>query len=228
MRNSIPVLIIVFAIASLTSCNKDPDQSGCTDPHSINYDASALRDDNSCAYNNKEQVIWRNGKRGGWNDDLQQGAFRMDICTGDIHETTNQKDSTTVETALYFGTGGGYAHKSYFSLINEQNARDFAEGSLRMGVRITEGSAPDYVRLYIGGKILQGEGCEPHRRSDFVEISTHSFNDSLFTPVNIPIRDFDQIRMAHVNVVCGIQFEGERSTGFEVDEIRWVANKLDD
>lgn len=227
MRNYIPTLLIVFALASLTSCNKDPDQSGCTDPHSVNYDPSALRDDNSCAYNDKEQVIWRNGKRGGWNGNLQEGAFRLEACTGVIHETSNQKDSTTVESALYFGTGGGHEHKSYFSLINERNARDFAEGSLRMGVRIIDGSAPEYIRLYIGGKILQSESCGSHRRSDFVEISTHSFNDSTFTPVNIPIRHFDQIRMAHVNVVCGIQFESERSSGFEVDEIRWVANKLD-
>ena len=228
MKNSIPALLIVFALASLTSCNKDPDQSGCTDPHSINYDASALRDDNSCTYNDKEQVIWKKGMRGGWNGDLQEGAFRLESCAGDIHQTTSQKDSTTVESTLYFGTGGGHEHKSYFSLINERNARDFAEGSLRMGIRIIEGSAPEYIRLYIGGKILQDESCEPHRRSDFVEISTHSFNDSIFTPVNIPIRHFDQIRMAHVNVVCGIQFEAGRSSGFEVDEIRWVANKLDD
>ena len=227
MKNSIPAVLIVFALASLTSCNKDPDQSGCTDPHSINYDPAALRSDNSCEYNDAEQVIWRNGKRGGWNNDLQQGAFRMESCAGDINETTNQKDSATVESTLYFGTGGGYEHKSYFSLINERNARDFAEGSLRMGIRIIEGSAPDYIRLYIGGKILQSEGCNPHRRSDFVEISTHSFNDSLFTTVNIPIRSFDKIQMAHVNVVCGFQFEGERSMGFEVNEIRWVANKLD-
>jgi|SRR5690554_1464777 len=228
MKNSIPIVLIALALTSLTSCNKDPEQTGCTDPQSINYDPSALIDDHSCLYNDKEQVIWRNGMRGGWNADFQEGAFRLETCVGDIHEVTVEKDSASVEKTLFFGTAGGYAHKSYFTLLNERDARDFAEGSMRMGIRIIEGSAPEYIRLYIGGKILEEESCNPHRRSDFVEISTHSFNDSLFTPVNIPIRHFDKIMMAHVNVVWGIQFEAGRSSGIEVNEIRWVANKLDD
>lgn len=216
-------------ILGLYSCDKDPEQTGCTDQYAVNYDPSALKDDESCEFNDAEQLIWTDGMRGGWNGDLQEGAFRMDVCAGEMMEISIELDSATVEKSLYLGTGGGTEHQSYFSVINEQNARDFAEGSLRMGVRISEAEsgAPEYIRLYIGGKILQSESCEPHRRSDFVEISTHSFNDSLYTEVNIPIRHFDEIMMAHVNVLCGIQFEGERSTGIEIDEIRWVANKLD-
>jgi len=220
--------LITAGIFVLVSCDKDPEQVGCTDPYSVNYDPSALKDDGTCIYNDKEQLIWANGMRGGWNGDLLQGAFKLNICAGESHEEVQEVDSATVESSLYLGTGGGLEHKSYFSLINEQNARDFAEGSLRMGLRISdaEGGAPEYIRFYIGGKILQTEECNPHRRSDFVEISTHSLNDSIYTDVNIPIRDFDKIMMAHVNVVCGIQFEGERSTGIEVDDIRWVANNL--
>lgn len=223
------LLFVFAAISALISCDKDPEQVGCTDQYAVNYDPSALKDDGTCVFNDKEQLIYTNGIRGGWNGDLIQGAFKMDVCAGESHELSQQKDSVTVEKTLYLGTGGGTEHKSYFSLINEQNARDFAEGSLRMGIRVsdTDDGSPEFIRLYIGGKILQTEECNPHRRSDFVEISTHSFNDSTYTNINIPIRDFDKIMMAHVNVVCGIQFEGARSTGVEVDNIRWVANKLD-
>lgn len=229
MKYLLKILVISTGVFVLYSCDKDPEQVGCTYQYAVNYDPSALKDDGTCVFNDKEQLIWANGRRGGWNGDLLQGAFKMDVCAGESLELSQQKDSATVEKSLYLGTGGGGEHKSYFSLINEQNARDFAEGSLRMGIRIsdTDGGSPEYIRLYIGGKILQTEECIPHRRSDFVEISTHSFNDSTYTNVNIPIRDFDKIMMAQVNVVCGIQFEAERSTGIEVDDIRWVANKLD-
>jgi len=229
MNYSLRIFTLCIPILVLLSCDKDPEQTGCTDQYAVNYDPGALKEDGSCIYNDAEQIIWSEGMRGGWNGDLLQGAFRMDVCSGEITEIVQELDSVTVEQSLYLGTGGDTQHKSYFSVINEQNARDFAEGSLRMGIRVSETktSAPEFIRLYIGGKILQTESCEPHRRSDFVEISTHSFNDSIYTPVNISLRDFDQIMMAHVNVVCGIQFEGERSTGIEVNEIRWVANKLD-
>lgn len=229
MNYFLRILLIPAGLLTLISCDKDPAQVGCTDQHAVNYDPSALKDDGTCTFNDKEQLIWANGMRGGWNGDLLQGAFRLDLCAGEVNEISQQKDSSIVEKTLYLGTGGGFEHKSYFSLINERNGQDFAEGSLRMGIRVsdTEDGSPEYIRLYIGGKILQIEECNPHRRSDFVEISTHSFNDSTYTNVNIPIRNFDKIMMAHVNVVCGIQFEGERSTGIEVDNIRWVANKLD-
>lgn len=223
-------LLIALAGFALIACDKDPEQNGCTDPHAINYDPGALREDGSCTYNQDEQVIWADGMRGGWNGDLQEGAFRMELCAGEIADIEIPKDSIEMERYLYLGTGGGRDLQTYFKLLNEQDARDFAEGSLRMGIRLpdTINGSPEYIRLYIGGKILEDEACSPHRRSSFVEISTHSFNDSTFTQVNIPIRHFEQIRMAHVNVVCGIQFEGERSTGIEIDKIRWVANKLKD
>lgn len=217
-------LVLCIAVA----CDKDPEQSGCTDQYAVNYDPGALKDDGSCEFNQSEQIIWSNGMRGGWNGDLQEGAFRLELCAGDQKESIQKQDSITTTRNLYLGTGGGTELKAFFSLINEQDARDFAEGSLRMGIRLPDSTigSPDYIRLYIGGKIPEGQDCSPHRRSEFVEISTHSFNDSTFTEVNIPIRHFAQIRMAHVNVVCGLQFEGDRSTGIVIDKIRWVANKL--
>lgn len=229
MNYMLKLFLISACTLSLISCDKDPEQVGCTDQYAANYDPSALESNGTCIYNDSEQLIWANGTRGGWNGDLLQGAFRLELCTGEMNELSEAKDSVTVIKSLYLGTGGGVEHKSYFSLINEQNGRDFAEGSLRLGIRVADtiAGAPEYIRMYIGGKILQTEECNPHGRSDFVEISTHSFNDSTYTDINIPIRDFDKIMMAHVNVVCGIQFEGERSTGIEVDNIRWVANKLD-
>lgn len=275
-----PVFILLFAAFVWTSCDKDPRQIGCTDPEAVNYDPSAIRSDDSCIYNDDEQMIWRNGMRGGWNNDLQEGAFRLEVCMGEVYERSNEEESDTTEvdpegngkdsglddtdpddtdaedtdpvdsdgedgdsetedtetttteavptTTLYFGTGNDEVHKSYFSLINERNGRDFAEGRLRMGIRTVGDDTPEYIQLYINGKIIDESECNPHRRSDFVEISTHSFNDSTFTEVNIPIRNFDKIQMAHVEVACGIRFVGPRGSGFEVNEIRWVANKQRD
>lgn len=219
-----------FLAFGFASCNKESDRKGCTDPTSANYDPRAIEDDSSCIYNDDEQSIWKDGERGGWNNDLVEAAFRMEVCAGEVNELEEVVDSATVNKTLYLGTGGGTSHLSYFSLINERNAQDFREGSFRMDVRVadTDGASPEFVKLFISGKLWQDENCLPFRRSEYVEISTHSFNDSTFTTVNVPILNFSQIMLAHVDVVCGIEFEGERSTGMEVNNIRWVANKLED
>ena len=219
----------IFALLLLTSCNKDPKQEGCTDPIAVNYDASALKDDGSCQFNQAEQIIWQAGFPGAWNGDLVEGAYSLNICEGVSEVMEEARDSATVVETLYLGTGGGFTHRSYFTLINEQDARDFAEGSLQFDARVTdtEDGSPDFIKLFISGKIADNGNCEPYRRSEYVQISTHSFNDSTFTPVNITIREFEQIMMARVQVVCGMEFEGERSTGIEIDNLRWVANDLD-
>lgn len=223
------VFLPIFAIVLLTSCNKDPKQEGCTDPHAVNYDASALKDDGTCQFNQAEQIIWQAGFPGGWNADLIEGAYSLNVCEGvtDVMEET--RDSASVVETLYLGTGADFSHRSYFTLINEQDARDFAEGSLRFDARVTDtdDGSPDFIKIFISGKIAADGGCEPYRRSEYVEISTQSFNDSTFTPVNITIREFEKIMMARVRVVCGMEFEGERNTGIEIDNLRWVANFLD-
>jgi hypothetical protein len=216
---------LLFISALLLSCNKDSDQTGCTDPIAVNYDASALREDGSCQYNQAQQVIWSDGVRGGWNENLTEGAFRLEVCRGEVLELEQEVDSVTTAQSLFFSTGGAESHLSYFTLINEQDARDFVEGTLRFDCRIQEGAAPDFVQLFISGKLPSAGDCPQHMRSDFVEISTHSFNDSLFTTVAIPIRNFDKLLMSRVQVVCGFQFEADRNMGIEVDHIRWVANR---
>lgn len=216
-------VLIVFSLA-LMNCNKDPDQSGCTDPMAVNYNPAALRSDNSCKYNDAKQIIWQNGMRGGWNNDLQQGAFKLETCAGEVREVIYEADSAYAQHVLYFGTDNENEHKSVFSVINVQNGRDFAEGSLRMGVRFPGEGHPEYMRLYINGKIPDRAICTSHKRSEFIEISTHGFNDSTFTEVNIPMRNFAKIQMGNIHVVCGIEFEGDRNSGIEVDEIKWVAH----
>ena len=219
----------IFAILLLASCNKDPKQEGCTDPIAVNYDASALKDDGSCQFNRAEQIIWQAGMTGGWNGDLVEGAYSLNVCEGISEVMEEPVDSATVLETLYLGTGGGFSHRSFFTLINEHDARDFAEGSLQFDAKVTdtEQGSPDFIKLFISGKITDDGPCEPYRRSEYVEISTQSFNDSIFTPVNITIREFEKIMMARVEVVCGVEFEGERSTGIEIDNLRWVANNLD-
>lgn len=227
MKIKASLIIGVIGGFAFASCDKDPDQVGCTDPIAANYDPAALKDDATCSYNDAEQMIWKDGIRGGWNGDLQEGAFRLEVCEGESYQITSIRDSSELKS-LYFGTGGGFSHQSYFTLINERNARDFAEGTMRMDVRLTDltDGSPDYIKLFISGKNWQYPQCEPYRRSDYVEISTHSFNDSTFTEISIPMRHFTDIMMARVQVVCGMSFTGERSTGIEVNNVRWVANRL--
>jgi hypothetical protein len=222
LNSCIPILLSVILLAS---CNKDPDQTGCTDPHALNYDPSALKDDGKCEFNRSEQIIWANGATGGWNEDLVEGAYSLNVCEGINDVMTEERDSVTTIETLYLGTGGGFSHRSYFTLINEYDARDFAEGSLRFDARVSSDDAgsPDFIKLFISGKIAESGSCEPYRRSEYVEISTQSFNDSTFTPVNVTIREFEQIMMARVQVVCGMEFEGDRNTGIEIDNLRWVA-----
>jgi hypothetical protein len=228
MTRATSAAILLMAIV-FSSCNKDPDQKGCTDPIALNYDPSALKDDGSCQFNDAEQFIWSEGNEGGWNNDLIEGAFRHVVCEGTSEVMEEVIDSATTRQTLYLGPSGVFSHRSYFTVINERDARDFAEGSLRFDARVsdTEDGSPDYIRLFISGKIWESETCEPYRRSEYVEISTHSFNDPTFTPVNVTIREFEEIMMARVWVVGGFEFEGDRSTGIEIDNLRWVANDLD-
>ncbi len=214
-----------MAMLLSTACDKDWDQSGCTDPIAINYEPRALHDDGTCAYNKAEQVIWTNGQRGGWNGDAFQGAFRHEVCDGIALDLTHTIDSTSTYQSLLLSTAGGNRHMSFFSIINERDARDFAEGTLRFDARIVESGAPAYIDLFISGKNIVSNECAPFRRSGTVEISTHSLNDSVFVPVTIPLRHFDKIMMARVEVVCGFVFEGERNTGIEIDNLRWSANR---
>ncbi len=215
-------LVVILAVA----CSKDTQEHGCTDHLAANYNPTAITEDGSCLYNQDTQMIWSDGVRGGWNGDLHEGAYRLEVCAGEKSILEEIRDSSTVDKTLYLGTGGGTEHHSYFTLINEHDARDFAEGSLRMDVRVsdTDDGAPEFFNLFISGKIHEEAECDPFRRSEYVEISTHSFNDSTFTSVVVPIRHFNKIMMERVEVVCGIAFEGERSTGVELNNVRWVAN----
>ncbi len=219
------LLVLLFISLVHTSCNKDSDQSGCTDHIAVNYDPSALREDGSCEYNQAEQVIWSNGMRGGWNGNLTEGAYRHEILAGAAYDNLHSADSTGEERSLLLSTAGGNEHYSFFTLLNERDARDFAEGTLRFDCRIQEGAAPDYINLFITGKIWEDGSDVTFRRSEKVEISTHSFNDSTFTAVTVPIRHFGEIMMARVEVVCGFEFEGDRNISVELDNIRWSANR---
>lgn len=217
--------ILFFAgLPLLFACQKEFDQRGCTDPIAVNYEPRALHEDGSCTYNQAVQMIWSNGEGGGWNGNLTEGAYRLVACAGAAEELVHSPDSVTEYRTLSLSTAGAEQHLSWFTLINETDARDFTEGSLRFDCRITEGGSPDFVNLFISGKVPGQTECAPYRRSTFVEISTHSFNDSTFTTVTVPIRNFGQLMMARVEVVCGFEFEGERNTSVEIDNLRWSAN----
>lgn len=221
-------LLFLSAFLLLVSCDKDPEQKGCTDPLALNYEPRALKDDGTCEFNQNEQVIWHDGFFGGWNSDLHEGAYRLDICEGTAEELTSLNADSTTLTTLYLGTGGAMRHHSLFTLINERDGRDFAEGSLRFNARLTHatGSAPEFIQLFVSGKIPEG-ACKPYNRSTFVEISTRSFTDSTFTEVAIPLRHFSKVMMARINVVAGFEFEADRNMGIEIDRLRWVANAVD-
>ncbi len=238
-------ILSLLGLVGLVACDKDIDQAGCTDPIAVNYEPRALKEDGTCAYNMASQLIWNDGKYGGWNGDFYEGAYRLETCFGITTEILEVQDSIPVDTltsdslavdslllempeplvSLYLGTGEQTSHRSYFTLINQRNATDYAEGSLRFDCRIPEGDTPQFMRIFIGGKLPQQGDCTPFRRSDYVEISTHAFNDSSFTEVEIPIRNFDKITMAQVDVVCGFEFDGDAETGIELNNIRWTANK---
>ncbi len=218
--------ISLAAAAFLAGCSKEPDQQGCTDPHAINYDPRALREEGTCLYNDAEQMIWSDGVLGGWNGDFIQGAFRAEVCTGILEVREELRDTAETVQTLWFGTGEGNTHKSHFSLINEQKAPDYAEGSIRFECRNKDGAAPAFMHVFICGKLTDdGQSCPQFIRSDYVEISTHSFTDSTFTEVNIPMRDFDKITMGRVNVAAGFEFSGLPGTGIEINNLRWTADK---
>lgn len=221
------IFTLAFGSFLLIACNKDPEQTGCADPVAINYEPGALKDDGSCQYNQAEQVIWQDGVFGGWNEDYHEGAYQLDVCVGTVREVVALEADSTESITLMLETDGGSNHRSVFSLINEHDARDFAEGSLRFDARLADstGAAPEFIRLFISGKIpLENKNCDPYGRSTFVDISTRSFSDSTYSEVNVPLRHFSQVMMARINVVAGFEFEAERNVGIEINRLRWVAN----
>lgn len=220
--------VLILCLPLLWACEKEFDQKGCTDPIAVNYEPRALHEDGSCEYNKAVQTIWKNGERGGWNDNLTEGAFRLEVCAGSADEVLHTVDSLNEYSTLALSTAGAERHLSWFSLINETDARDFTEGTLRFECRTVEGGSPEFIKLFMSGKLPGEQNCPDFLRSTYVEISTHSFNDSTFTTVSVPIRHFEQVVMARVAVVCGFDFEGERNSAIEVDNIRWSANRIPD
>jgi len=238
MKTKLSLSAIILVVFS-TGCDKDPAQVGCTDPIAVNYDPQALEEDGTCAYNDASQSIWNNGVYGGWNGDVLSATYSMQACWGAISERlqidslpidsllidTLLADSVMQRTSLVFSADESERHRSYVTLINDQNARDYAEGSLRFDCRIPAEGSPELFNVFIGGKLPQQGSCDPYRRSDFVTVSTVSLNDSTFSTVEIPIRTFDKIMMANVEVVFGLEFDAALGQGIEVDNIRWTANK---
>ncbi len=218
--------ISLATVALVAGCSKEPDQAGCTDPFAVNYEPRAIESDGSCIYNDAVQLIWADGKEGGWNGDVIQGAFRPETCSGMMQTMEQLRDTVETLHTLWLSTGEGTSHKSFFSLINEQAAPDYAEGSLRFECRNKDGAAPPFLKLFICGKLTDGgQQCPQFLRSSYIEISTQSFTDSTFTEVNIPMRDFEKITMSRVNVAAGFAFDGLPGTGIEINNLRWTAYK---
>jgi hypothetical protein len=234
--NAPRLYLFLAALAFVMGCDKDRDQSGCTDPLAVNYDPRALRSNGDCVYNDAQQLIWSNGTWGGWNGNLMQGGFIQHTCAGTVEIIEQVIDSIPADstlpsgalvTAKYkrLGASQNGAHKSYISLLNTRNGTNFAEGSLRFSCRLDALGSPAVLRLFVNGKLPdQGQGCPMFLRSDYVDISTASFTDSTFTEVNIPMRDFAKLRMAQIDVICGFEYSSIPGSGLIIDNLRWVAH----
>lgn len=203
-----------------TGCDRDEEIQGCTHHLAENHDPRATVDDGSCTYSEESQLIWKDGQPGGWNGNLTTYGFIPKACTGDF---LAEEDSNGVAPARLFTDPAGNL-EFHVELTNPRTARNYNEGFIRFEVLKPEDSSLGTFQIYTHGKLTQtNSGCDEFNRSQVVELSALSLNDSIPASVAVPFSDFDQLMLADINVLFGIIAEGEPDTEvLQINNIRWT------
>lgn len=218
-------LSIIFLALVFSSC-KDEEQTGCTDPVAVNYDAAALKDDGTCTFNTDEQLIWNNGEYFGWNGNNFTGGYQLTTCYGTSEIIEEQIDSLNSRAYYLFTADEEGRYYSTFDLINNQDARTYGYGNLKFSLKADSLNAPEIIKVFIHGNIHQtNPNCEAILRSEYVEVISSSLNDSTFTEVSIPMESFSNRYISDIDFVCGFVFESEAGSAISIDNIRLSAAK---
>ena len=215
-------LLFLFSagLLILAGCDRDEEIQGCTHHLAENHDPRATVDDGSCTYSEESQLIWKDGQPGGWNGNLTTYGFVPQVCSGDL---LAEEDSNGVAPARLYTDASGNL-EFHVVLTNPRTARNYNEGFVRFEVLKPEVSSLTSFRIYTHGKLTQmGSGCNEFNRSQVVELSALSLNDSIPASVAVPFSDFDQLMLADINVLFGVIAEGQPDTEvLQINNIRWT------
>jgi len=221
--------ITYFTLATLVffACTKKVEKKGCMDPLASNYSTLAQIDDGTCTYDLREQVIWRNGVTGAWDDNFLEGGIAILPCIGSYSVDTIGTDTSGAprraivirkDSANRFGLVG--------RLVNQQDARDYVNGYLRFDAMLPSGSGLAVLDVHIQGGDCFGFGqCSNLCRSGAQQIVTYYLSDTAFTEVAMPLLDFPNRKLALVDNL--FMFTKEVPTGSDevliLDNIRWTS-----
>jgi len=223
---SIILFLTVISIVLFTSCTKNVERTGCMDPLAVNFSTLADIDDGSCEYEYKEQIIWRNGAPGAWDENFIEGGIAIMPCIGSYSIDTVGFDTSGVairamvikkDTNDRFGITG--------RLVNQKDGRGFVNGFLRFDAMLPSGSALSILDVAIhGGNCFKFGDCTQVCRSGVQQVVTFHLSDTVFTEVALPLLDFPNRKFAILSNL--FMFSQEVPLGTDevliINNIRWT------
>lgn len=97
------IILSIITTTIFTSCSKNEEREGCTDPKALNFNTLAIIDDGSCVYLDSSFTIWSNGESGFWGNALT-GSFQITSCFTDTTTIFLNPDSTFIPADTTFIT----------------------------------------------------------------------------------------------------------------------------
>lgn len=220
------LLLTVCATLLMLSCTKNVDREGCTDPYASNFNTLAEEDDGSCEYDYMEQIIWRNGTPGAWDENYTQGGLALLPCIGSYSVDTIGYDTAgTAMRAMVVRKDVDGEFGIVGKLVNHQDGRPFVNGFLRFDAMLPTGSALGVLDVSIQGNDCFPLGdCSQICRSGMQQVVTYYLNDTAFTEITLPILDFPARKLALVETVFMIRKQVPLGTDevLVLDNIRWT------
>lgn len=223
MKKYSTLLIVGVGILLAVACDRKEEISGCTDHLAENHDPRATVNDGSCVYTEAEQVIWKNGVTGGWNQNISTYGFVYEVCQGQFVAEVDTAQPGNTPGVLITDDNGDVQLR--FKLLNPRTARNYNTGFVRFDILKPEGSEISIFSVYTHGKVVDAtENCGDIRRSDPVQISAQTAGSESFVSYAVPFADFDELMLADIETLFGITVESAapQTEVLRINNIRWT------
>lgn len=223
MKIYTPFFIVATAVLFAFACNREEEITGCTNHLAENHDPRATVDDGSCVFSDAEQIIWKNGTTGGWNQNISTYGFVYEVCYGQFVAEADTAQPGDTPGVLITDDNGSVELR--FKLLNPRTARNYNTGFVRFDILKPEGSELATFSVYTHGKVVEVVAdCGNIRRSEPVQVSAQTAGSESFVSYAVPFSDFDELMFADIETLFGITVSGAtpQAEVLHINNIRWT------